>query len=175
MACTARIPRPAELPMARADRSVLPVEIEAAGRMVPITNPNKADVPVGRRRQNGPAHQAGPRPVLRGGRRTRSCARSPIDAVLLERYPERRPRDIVLPEADPRLCSSGLARAPRPSSTINGTPSRALVIADLAHVLWAANQGVPGLHVWPYRASGPGRRPTRCELTSTRVRVSPST
>jgi DNA ligase D-like protein (predicted polymerase) len=39
--------------------------------------------------------------------------------------------------------------------TINGTPSRALVIADLAHVLWAANQGVLGLHVWQFRASEP--------------------
>jgi DNA ligase D-like protein (predicted polymerase) len=39
--------------------------------------------------------------------------------------------------------------------TINGTESRALVIADLAHVLWAANIGCLGLHVWPYRASSP--------------------
>ena len=39
--------------------------------------------------------------------------------------------------------------------TINGTPSRALVIADLAHVLWAANQGVLGLHVWQYTADKP--------------------
>ena len=39
--------------------------------------------------------------------------------------------------------------------TINGTPSRALVIADLAHVLWAVNMGVLGLHVWPFRASDP--------------------
>src|ERR671928_1568021 len=36
--------------------------------------------------------------------------------------------------------------------TVNGTPSRALVIADLAHVVWAVNLGCLGFHVWPYRA-----------------------
>ena len=29
------------------------------------------------------------------------------------------------------------------------------MIADLAHVLWAANMGVLGLHVWPFRATTP--------------------
>ena len=29
------------------------------------------------------------------------------------------------------------------------------MIADLAHVLWAVNMGVLGLHVWPFRASNP--------------------
>jgi DNA ligase D len=37
--------------------------------------------------------------------------------------------------------------------TVNGTPSRALVIADLAHVAWAVNLGCLGFHVWPYRAA----------------------
>ena len=36
--------------------------------------------------------------------------------------------------------------------TVNGTPSRALVIADLAHVAWAVNLGTLGFHVWPFRA-----------------------
>lgn len=40
-------------------------------------------------------------------------------------------------------------------STPNGTTSRALVMADIAHVLWAANQGCLGFHPWPYRASAP--------------------
>jgi DNA ligase D-like protein (predicted polymerase) len=40
-------------------------------------------------------------------------------------------------------------------STVNGTPSRALVIADLAHVAWAVNLGCLGFHVWPYRADDP--------------------
>jgi DNA ligase D len=39
--------------------------------------------------------------------------------------------------------------------TVNGTPSRALVIADLAHVAWAVNMACLGFHVWPYRAADP--------------------
>jgi DNA ligase D len=40
-------------------------------------------------------------------------------------------------------------------TTVNGTPSRALVIADRAHVVWAVNLGCLGFHVWPYRAAEP--------------------
>jgi DNA ligase D len=36
--------------------------------------------------------------------------------------------------------------------TVNGTPSRALVIGDVAHVAWAVNLGCLGFHVWPNRA-----------------------
>ena len=35
--------------------------------------------------------------------------------------------------------------------TVNGTPSRALVIADAAHLIWAVNLGAFTLHPWPYR------------------------
>src|SRR5215207_7848712 len=38
-------------------------------------------------------------------------------------------------------------------STPNGTTSRALVIADLAHLLWAVNLGCLGFHSWPVRTS----------------------
>ncbi|MDQ2725843.1 MAG: ATP-dependent DNA ligase, partial [Actinomycetota bacterium] len=37
----------------------------------------------------------------------------------------------------------------------NGTTSRALVAADLAHVLWAVNLGCLGFHVWPAQAADP--------------------
>ena len=40
-------------------------------------------------------------------------------------------------------------------STPNGTTSRALVAADLAHVLWAVNMACLGFHVWPSRAADP--------------------
>jgi DNA ligase D-like protein (predicted polymerase) len=39
--------------------------------------------------------------------------------------------------------------------TVNGTPSRALVAADVAHVAWAVNLACLGFHVWPYRADDP--------------------
>src|SRR3954447_7774118 len=35
-------------------------------------------------------------------------------------------------------------------STPNGTRSRALVLADTAHVVWAVNLACLGFHVWPY-------------------------
>jgi DNA ligase D len=35
-------------------------------------------------------------------------------------------------------------------STPNGTTSRALVLADMAHVIWAVNLACLGFHVWPY-------------------------
>src|SRR5207302_2468522 len=40
-------------------------------------------------------------------------------------------------------------------STPNGTTSRALIAADLAHVLWAVNMACLGFHVWPTRADDP--------------------
>jgi DNA ligase D len=39
--------------------------------------------------------------------------------------------------------------------TVNGTPSRALVAADVAHVAWAVNLACLGFHVWPYLAEDP--------------------
>jgi DNA ligase D-like protein (predicted polymerase) len=39
--------------------------------------------------------------------------------------------------------------------TVNGTPSRALVAADLAHVAWAVNLACLGFHVWPALAADP--------------------
>jgi DNA ligase D len=35
-------------------------------------------------------------------------------------------------------------------TTPNGTTSRALVAADVAHIAWAVNIGCIGFHVWPY-------------------------
>jgi DNA ligase D len=39
--------------------------------------------------------------------------------------------------------------------TVNGTPSRALVAVDIAHVAWAVNLACLGFHVWPNRADDP--------------------
>jgi len=40
-------------------------------------------------------------------------------------------------------------------STPNGTTSRALVLADMAHVVWAVNLACLGFHVWPHRHDAP--------------------
>lgn len=39
--------------------------------------------------------------------------------------------------------------------TPNGTMSNALVLADIAHVVWAVNMGCLGFHPWPYKAATP--------------------
>jgi DNA ligase D len=41
--------------------------------------------------------------------------------------------------------------------TPNGTTSNALVLADMAHVVWAVNLGCLGFHPWPYHAEQPQR------------------
>ena len=40
-------------------------------------------------------------------------------------------------------------------STPNGTTSRALVLADMAHVVWAVNLACLGFHVWPHPVDHP--------------------
>jgi DNA ligase D len=39
--------------------------------------------------------------------------------------------------------------------TPNGTASNALVVEDMAHVLWAVNLACLGFHVWPMKAADP--------------------
>lgn len=41
-------------------------------------------------------------------------------------------------------------------TTPNGTTANALVLADLAHVVWAVNLGCLGFHPWPSHAATPG-------------------
>jgi DNA ligase D len=40
-------------------------------------------------------------------------------------------------------------------TTPNGTSSRALVLADMAHVVWAVNLACLGFHLWPHRHDTP--------------------
>lgn len=51
--------------------------------------------------------------------------------------------------------------------TVNGTPSRALVLADLAHVIWAVNLGAFVLHTWPFRVPGVDVDELRIDLDPT--------
>jgi DNA ligase D len=123
-----------------------PVEVVADGRQVPITNPHKVLFPkLGLTKLDLANYYVAVGPALMRWIHDRP--------VLLERYPngvggtsffQKR-----IPESAPDWLTTTTVQ------TINGTPSRALVISDLAHVLWAANQGVLGLHVWQYKASTP--------------------
>src|SRR5438094_5798649 len=49
-----------------------------------------------------------------------------------------------VPENVPEWLETTIVRTP------NGTTSRALVLADMAHVVWAVNLACLGFHVWPY-------------------------
>ncbi len=137
--------------MAQADEFGDPVEIEADGRVVAITNPHKVMFP-----SVGPDEHARTKLDLA---RYYVAVGEPImrtlrdRPVLLERYPngvrEKSFFQKRIPPSAPDWLSTTTV------TTINGTPSRALVISDLAHVLWAANMGVLGLHVWQFRAAHP--------------------
>jgi DNA ligase D len=118
--------------------------VEASGREVPITSPGK--VFFGERGETkldlARYYQSVEAPLLRamGGR-----------PVLLQRFPNGAGGPSFfqkrVPEVHPEWLQTAVV------STPNGTTSNALVIADLAHVLWAVNLGCLGFHVWPSRAA----------------------
>jgi DNA ligase D len=83
-------------------------------------------------------------PVLRtmGGRPT-----------LMQRFPEGAEGSSFFQKRVPKSAPDWLETTI--VSTPNGTTSRALVAADLAHILWAVNIGCLGFHPWPYRADDP--------------------
>lgn len=123
-----------------------PVELEAEGRVVTITSPNKVMFPkLGLTKLDlANYHLAVGEPLMRWIRNR---------PVLLERYPNGVGGTSFFQKRIPDSAPDWLTTTT--VQTINGTESRALVIADLAHVLWAANQGVLGLHVWQYTADKP--------------------
>jgi DNA ligase D len=73
--------------------------------------------------------------------------------VLLQRFPEGAGGPSFFQKRIPASAPDWLQTTT--VSTPNGTTSRALVAADLDHVLWAVNLGCLGFHVWPNLASDP--------------------
>ncbi|MFP5220329.1 MAG: non-homologous end-joining DNA ligase [Actinomycetes bacterium] len=73
--------------------------------------------------------------------------------VLLQRYPEGAGGPSFFQKRVPKNAPEWLTTTT--VTTVNGTPSTALVVADLAHVVWAVNLGCLGLHVWPLLAADP--------------------
>src|SRR6202049_3068277 len=120
--------------------------VEASGREVAITNPAKVYFNERGETKLDLVHYyvAVEAPLLRamGGR-----------PVLLQRFPNGASGPSFfqkrVPDARPDWLETTIV------STPNGTTSRALVAADLAHVLWAVNLGCLGFHVWPSQASDP--------------------
>lgn len=73
--------------------------------------------------------------------------------ALLQRFPEGAAGPSFFQKRVPKGAPSWLQTTV--VTTPNGTTSNALVVADIAHVLWAVNMGCLGLHLWPYRADDP--------------------
>jgi DNA ligase D len=116
------------------------------GREVPISHPNKIYFP-----ERGQTkldlvrhylHFAEPLMRAMGGR-----------PVLLQRFPNGAGGSSFyqkrIPDSAPPWLQTTTVTTP------NGTTSRALVAADVAHIAWAVNLGCLGFHIWPYRAADP--------------------
>ena len=73
--------------------------------------------------------------------------------VLLQRFPEGADGPSFFQKRVPQNIPGWLQTTT--VATPNGTTSRALVAADIDHVLWAVNLGCLGFHVWPYLAADP--------------------
>ena len=119
-----------------------PVELTIAGRPVTITNPDKVYFTArGDTKLDLVEYY-----LSVGDAVMRQMQNRP---VLLQRFPngahgtnffQKR-----IPESAPEWLTTTTVLTP------NGTPSRALVIADLAHLVWAVNLGCLGFHSWPVR------------------------
>lgn len=120
-----------------------PVTLELDGVEVTVSNPGKVYFP-----EHGETkldlveyYRAVSVPLLAqlGGR-----------PLLLERYPDGAGGKSWFQKRVPKNAPGWLTTTV--VSTPNGTTSDALVAKDLAHIVWAVNQGCLGFHVWPNRA-----------------------
>jgi DNA ligase D len=120
-----------------------PVVLDIAGREVTITNPGKVFFP---------AHGQTKLDLVQyylavGDAVMRQMQDRP---VLLQRFPNGASGNSFFQKRIPDSAPDWLTTAT--VTTPNGTTSRALVIADLAHFVWAVNLGCVGFHSWPVRA-----------------------
>jgi DNA ligase D-like protein (predicted polymerase) len=123
-------------------------EIVAAGRTLVLSNPRKQFFSERGESKLDLAryYLAVEQPLMRalGGR-----------PVLMERYPDGAGGPSFFQKRVPKNAPDWLQTTT--VQTPNGTPSQALVAADVAHIVWAVNLGCIGLHVWPYMAADPER------------------
>ena len=122
------------------------LELDAGGRIVAISSPDKVMFP-----EHGETKADLARYYLAvAGPLMRTVRDRP---TLLQRFPDGATGKSFFQKRIPESAPGWLRTTT--VSTPNGTTSRAIVMADIAHVLWAANQGCLGFHPWPYRASSP--------------------
>ena len=127
---------------AKGSEEILHIE----GREVRITNPGKVFFPErGETKVDLVRHYVRfAEPLMRtmGGR-----------PLLLQRFPEGAGGPSFFQKRVPDSAPDWLETTT--VTTPNGTSSRALVAADVAHIAWAVNLGCLGFHVWPYLAAEP--------------------
>jgi DNA ligase D len=122
------------------------VELEVAGRTVRVTSPDKVFFP-----ERGDTKLDLVRYYLSvGDEVVRAMGGRP---VLMQRFPDGVAGGSFFQKRVPKSRPDWLATTV--VSTPNGTRSEALVIEDLAHVVWAVNLGCLGFHVWPSLAADP--------------------
>ncbi len=120
--------------------------IEASGRTVEISSPDKVYFPeIGATKFDLATYYVEIGDVL--------CRIAAGRPALLERFPDGAGKNSFFQKRVPKNAPSWLETTE--VMTPNGTRSNALVVADVAHVLWAVNLGCLGLHLWPYRADDP--------------------
>ncbi len=120
--------------------------IEASGRSVEISSPDKIYFPeIGATKFDLASYYVEIGDVL--------CRIAAGRPALLERFPDGAGKNSFFQKRVPKNAPGWLETTE--VTTPNGTRSNALVVADIAHVLWAVNLGCLGLHLWPYRADDP--------------------
>lgn len=122
------------------------VELEIAGRSVRVSSPDKVFFPaIGASKLDLVTYYLAMEQAVMRVMRDRP--------VMLQRFPDGVEGNSFfqkrIPAGAPEWLTTAEVRTP------NGTPSNALVIADLAHLVWAVNLGCIGFHSWPVRVSDP--------------------
>jgi DNA ligase D len=122
------------------------VELVVADRTVSVTNPDKVFFPTlgATKLDLIEYYRSMEVPVMRAMRDR---------PVMLQRFPDGVEGNSFfqkrMPATAPDWLTTMVVRTPY------GTPSNALVIADLAHLVWAVNLGCIGFHSWPIRSTDP--------------------
>lgn len=128
----------------KASKKAKPITLELAGHSVNVSSPDKVFFA-----ERGDTkldlvqyYLAVEEPLMKamGGR-----------PVLLQRFPDGAGGSNFFQKRVPAKRPDWIATAV--VSTPNGTTSEALVIEDIAHVVWAVNMGCLGFHVWPAKAA----------------------
>ena len=121
--------------------------VEVSGRTVEISNPDKIYFPdLGVTKFELASYYV----VVAEGLRVTAFGRP----AMLQRFPEGAGGKSFFQKRVPAGAPDWLQTTV--VTTPNGTTSNALVVADVAHILWAVNLGCLGLHLWPYRADDQG-------------------